>query len=68
MVAGPAEKLNVRLYFMLRSSSKITRNGVACYVETGAWSKKAIAEAKKYGDVHVVASSKESWRRPGSRT
>ena len=35
------------------------KNGVACYVETGAWSKKAINEAKKYGDVHVVASSKD---------
>ena len=37
----------------------LMKNGVACYVETGAWSKKAIAEAKKYGDVHVVASSKD---------
>ena len=26
----------------------LMKNGVACYVETGAWSKKAIAEAKKY--------------------
>ena len=33
------------------------KNGVACYVETGAWSKKAIAEAKRYGEVKVVASS-----------
>lgn len=30
---------------------------VGCYVETGTWSKKAIAEAKKYGEVKVVASS-----------
>ena len=37
----------------------LMKNGVACYVETGAWSKKAIAEAKKYGEVHVVASSKD---------
>jgi len=37
----------------------LMKNGVACYVETGAWSKKAIAEAKKYGDVRVVASSKD---------
>src|SRR5699024_1389722 len=37
----------------------LMKNGVACYAETGAWSKKAIAEAKKYGDVHVVASSKD---------
>ena len=35
----------------------LMKNGVACYVETGAWSKKAIAEAKKVGEVKVVASS-----------
>lgn len=37
----------------------LLKNGVACYVETGAWSKKAIAEAKKFGDIHVAASSKD---------
>lgn len=37
----------------------LMRNGVACYVETGAWSKKAIAEAKRVGEVKVVASSKD---------
>ncbi len=35
----------------------LMRNGVACYVETGTWSKKAIKEAQKYGEVKVVASS-----------
>lgn len=35
----------------------LMNTGKACYVETGAWSKKAIAEAKKYGEVLVVASS-----------
>jgi len=30
------------------------------YVNTGAWSKKAIAEAKQYADVNVVASSEAS--------
>lgn len=35
----------------------LMKNGVACYIETGAWSKKAIAEARKYGEVQVVASS-----------
>ena len=35
----------------------LLKGGVACYVETGAWSKKAIAEAKKYGEVKIVASS-----------
>jgi len=37
----------------------LLKGGVACYVETGAWSKKAIAEAKKVGEVKVVASSKD---------
>ena len=35
----------------------LMRNGKAVYVETGAWSKKAIAEAKKYGEVIIGASS-----------
>ena len=37
----------------------LMKNGVACYIETGAWSKKAIAEAKKVGEVIVAASSKD---------
>ena len=37
----------------------LMKNGVACYVETGAWSKKAIAEAKKYGEVRIAASSRD---------
>ncbi|WP_289102019.1 3-phosphoserine/phosphohydroxythreonine transaminase [uncultured Marinobacter sp.] len=32
----------------------------ADYVNTGIWSKKAIAEASRYGDVNVVASSEDS--------
>ena len=35
----------------------LMKNGKADYVQTGNWSKKAIAEAKLYGDVRVVASS-----------
>jgi phosphoserine aminotransferase len=34
--------------------------GKADYVNTGAWSKKAIAEAKRYGEINVVASSEDS--------
>ncbi len=34
--------------------------GKADYVNTGQWSKKAIAEAKRYCDVNVVASSESS--------
>ncbi len=37
----------------------LMKNGKACYVETGSWSKKAIAEAKKFGEVTVIASSKD---------
>jgi phosphoserine aminotransferase len=33
--------------------------GVGAYVDTGAWSTKAIKEAKLLGDVRVLASSKE---------
>jgi phosphoserine aminotransferase len=32
----------------------------ADYVNTGVWSKKAIAEAKRYGEVNIVASSEDS--------
>ncbi|MEM1112141.1 MAG: 3-phosphoserine/phosphohydroxythreonine transaminase [Pseudomonadota bacterium] len=34
--------------------------GRADYVNTGQWSKKAIAEGKRYGEVNVVASSEDS--------
>ncbi len=37
----------------------LMKNGKAVYIETGAWSKKAIAEAKKFGEVIVAASSKD---------
>ena len=32
----------------------------AAYLDTGAWSNKAIKEAKLFGDVNVIASSKDS--------
>ena len=37
----------------------LMKNSKAVYIETGAWSKKAIAEAKKVGEVIVAASSKD---------
>lgn len=33
------------------------KNGVADYINTGVWTKKAITQAKQYGKVNVVASS-----------
>lgn len=38
----------------------MTGSGKADYVSTGAWSKKAIAEAKKSGEVKVLASSEDA--------
>ena len=35
----------------------LMKNGVADYIVSGAWSKKAYTEAKKFGDVACVASS-----------
>lgn len=37
----------------------MVKTGKADYVKTGQWSKKAIAEAQKYGQVNVVASSED---------
>ncbi|MBR6397466.1 MAG: 3-phosphoserine/phosphohydroxythreonine transaminase, partial [Lachnospiraceae bacterium] len=37
----------------------LMKNGKAVYIETGSWSKKAINEAKKYGEVIIAASSKD---------
>lgn len=37
----------------------LRKSGKADYVNTGEWSTKAIAEAKRYGDIKVVASSEE---------
>ncbi len=35
-------------------------NRKADYILTGQWSKKAIAEAKRYGDINIAASSEDS--------
>ena len=37
----------------------LMKNGVADYIVTGAWSKKAFTEAKKFGDVKCVATSED---------
>ncbi len=37
----------------------LMKNGKAVYVETGSWAKKAIAEAKKVGEVIIGATSKD---------
>ena len=37
----------------------LCKNGVFDYIVTGAWSKKAATEAKKFGTVNVIASSED---------
>jgi phosphoserine aminotransferase len=43
-------------FFML-PANLLPEGGTADYVVTGAWSEKAVAEAKRYGRVHEAASS-----------
>lgn len=38
----------------------LMKNGKADYLQTGNWSKKALTEAKMYGDVNIVASSEDN--------
>jgi phosphoserine aminotransferase len=38
----------------------LAANKKADYIDTGIWSRKAIAEAKRYGDVHIAAQLDES--------
>lgn len=37
----------------------LLKNGVADYIVTGYWSKKAFSEAKKYGKINLLASSED---------
>ena len=39
----------------------LMKNGKALYIETGAWSKKAIAEAKKVGQVDVISTKDKNF-------
>jgi len=45
--------------FAMIPMNLLRQGSTAAYVDTGSWAKKAIAEAKLFGEVQVVASSKE---------
>lgn len=45
--------------FAMCNMNLVGAHSTVNYLETGYWSKKAIAEAKKYANVHIVASSAE---------
>jgi len=47
------------LQFAMVPMNLMVKNKKADYVNTGAWAKKAISEAKKFGAVKVVASSED---------
>ena len=45
--------------FLAVAQNLLKEGGKAAYLDTGAWSAKALKEAKLFGDVEVVASSKD---------
>jgi phosphoserine aminotransferase len=47
------------LQFSMVPMNLLPANGTADYIVTGVWSKKAVKEAKKCGQVHIVASTEE---------
>jgi phosphoserine aminotransferase len=47
------------LQFAMVPLNLMTNSKKCDYVHTGQWSKKAIAEAKKYGQVNIIASSED---------
>ncbi len=46
--------------FYMTAMNVLGNDETAGYIDTGSWSTKAIKEAKKFGNVNVVASSKEN--------
>lgn len=46
--------------FMMLPYNCLPQDGTAVYSDTGTWANKAIKEAKLFGNVNVVASSKDS--------
>jgi phosphoserine aminotransferase len=45
--------------FYMSALNLLSTDGKAGYIDTGAWSAKAIKEAKRLGDIDVLASSKD---------
>lgn len=45
--------------FLMTIYNLLKENGKASYVDTGTWSSKAIKEAQRFGEIDIVASSKD---------
>ena len=48
------------LEFLMSAYNLLKIDGKAAYLDTGTWSSKAIKEAKKLGNIEIVASSKDN--------
>ncbi len=48
------------MQFAMLPLNLLATNKKADYIQTGQWSEKAIAEARRYGTVNVIASTKDS--------
>ena len=47
------------LEFLMAPYNLLTKGGKAVYLDTGTWSSKSIKEAKLFGNIEVIASSKD---------
>lgn len=47
------------LEFLMATYNFLPENGKAAYLDTGTWSAKAIKEAQKFGEIDIIASSKD---------
>ena len=45
--------------FLMSAMNLLDEGETSAYINTGAWSKKAIAEAKRFGHINVIASSED---------
>ena len=45
--------------FLMTIYNLLKENGSAAYADTGTWSSKAIKEAQRFGNINIVASSKD---------
>jgi len=45
--------------FLMAPYNLLKKGGKSAYLDTGSWSTKAIKEAKKFGDITIVSSSKD---------
>ena len=45
--------------FFMTAMNFLNSDETACYIDTGSWSTKAIKEAKNFGNINVIASSKD---------